>query len=117
MKSYTNVINAAGLEAWKAANLNKATEEAGRVLFVTVQNCRDLYCMFEALQNQCSKAWKKYAGLDLSYLSNCSIMKSITRAARKWCARFGEFHTMQEDAAARILLALDIFDTCKYLNK
>lgn len=117
MKTNYNVITPAGLAAWKASNLDKATEEAGHVLFITVQNTRELYCMFEQLQNCCVKAWKKHGGLDLSHLAGSSAMKTITRAARKWCARFDELHTMQEDAAARVLLALDIFGTCEYMNR
>ena len=75
-------------------------------LSITVLNSRDLYCRLEALCISVSKRAKRAGGLDMSIIENSSILKDITRSARKMCReKWDEVWTMDDDREARKHLA------------
>ncbi len=80
---------------------------------IYIDNNRPLYCRLEALCKQCIKAWKKYGGLDEIRLQESSILKSITRDARKELLKYGERYTMEDDRQARRNLVFYIYDYVK----
>lgn len=108
MRTY-NVTTPETFNAWKVAN-----NADSNGLSAYVENNCELYCIFEQLQNQCIKAFRRFAGLDLDYLTNSGALKAITRAARQRLAGFGESWTMDDDRQARAALARHIFETCEF---
>lgn len=108
MRTY-NVTTRDTFNAWKVSN-----NADGNGISLYVENGCKLYCIFEQLQNQCIKAFQRFGGLDLDYLTNCSSLKAITRAARQRLAGDGESWTMDDDRQARAALARHIFETCEY---
>ena len=105
MKKSFNITTPARVE-----EIRKATNSNG--ISIYVENSRDLYLRLEALSKCCLKHFKKYGGLDIDYLANSSTMKAITRDARKELLNYDERHTMQEDATARVVLAVSVYDYC-----
>lgn len=81
---------------------------------IYVMNQSELYCKLETLCKMCVKKFKKYNGLDINYLANCSTMKAITRTARHELLNYDKRQTMLEDEEARNTLALYVHDYCKY---
>ncbi len=112
MAKHFNIITPDNYGKWSSS---QGATDAGRNLFIYVQNVRDLYCAFEGLQNCCIKQFKRNGGLDLDYLVESSTLKRISRAARKYAAGYGENYGMNADKAARIELAKDIYNTCESL--
>ncbi len=106
-----NIVFRETLDAWNGG----ASENSNLVIYV--RNVEELYLQFEWLCNCCAKKFRKSGGLDLDYLKNSSTMKSITRAARKYAAQYGEYFTMEEDAAARAALCYDVIDYCEAVCK
>lgn len=86
----------------------------GNGISIWVTNSRDLYCRLEALANCCVKKFKNFGGLDLDYLTDSSMMKSISRDARKQLKNWDEHYTMQDDRAARQYLAMWVYEYCLY---
>ena len=99
------ITTPANFKDWKN---NHNTNGNGIDLFV--ENNYNTYARFEWLCNCCLKQFKKYGGLDLDYLLNSSILKDITRGARKALAKYGEQYTMQEDKDARAALVVSVWD-------
>ena len=114
MKTFANVIKTrAEFDAWaNTNNLNEHESRAARLVLI-IDNTFNIWRSFEWLGNCCRKAFKKYGGLDLGYLSNCSVLKTITREARKYDkTNGGGGFTMAEDRAARIALAGRLWFEC-----
>ena len=98
------------LNTWTAAHAEQI--ENGSRLSLYVENVSDIYTQFEWLCACCLKKFRKFGGLDLDYLKESATLKAITRAARKYAAKYGEHYTMDEDRAARAYLAASVFDYC-----
>lgn len=115
MKTFANIISTRDqFEAWKRSNDIETQEERGRAVVLVVENDQKIYVLYEQLAGACRKAWKKYGGLDLQYLSNCSVLRAITRAARRWESHCNGFVTMADDRAARVCLARRIWEEWLY---
>ena len=113
MKTFANIIkNKEAFTAWAASNKYQENERAGFSLIIVVENIENIYRQYENLGRMCQKAYKKYGGLDLDYLANCSILKSITRAARVFDNTHGGRLNMAEDRAARVALAGRLWLEC-----
>ena len=85
----------------------------GNFISDLVENDRDIYSKFEALANMCDKKFEKFGGLDLSYLAGSSMLKSITREARRVLLReWDQPSTMEDDMDARKYLAERIMERC-----
>lgn len=79
-----------------------------------VENVRDIFCEYERLCGMCLKQYRKHGGLDMLYLSESSMLKTITRTARRRLANEGAGRiAMTDDQSARKVLALHIFEWCQ----
>lgn len=92
----------------------KKMSPQGNGISIYVTNSRDLYCRLEALANCCLKKFKKLGGLDMEYLTDSSVMKSISRDARKQLREYDEHYTMQDDRRAREYLAYWVYEFCLF---
>lgn len=86
----------------------------GNGISVWVTNSRDLYCRLESLAECCRKKFNKLGGLDMEYLTDSSVMKSITRDARKQLKEWDEVYNMQDDRQAREYLAFWVYEYCLF---
>lgn len=90
----------------------KSMSAEGNGISIWVTNSRDLYCRLEALADCCVKKFKKFGGLDMGYLTESSVMKGITRDARKQLRKWDEVYSMEDDRQARKYLALWVYEYC-----
>ena len=74
----------------------------------------DIYVEYERLCGMCLKQYRKHGGLDMVYLSESSILKNITRMARRRLADEGAGRiAMTDDQSARRVLARHIYEWCQ----
>lgn len=92
----------------------KSMSANGNGISIWVTNSRDLYCRLEALADCCVKKFKQFGGLDMGYLTDFSILRAITRDARKQLREWDEVYTMQDDRQAREYLAYWVYEYCQF---
>jgi hypothetical protein len=80
------------------------------LLYVYIQNERDIYSHVERLKNQVQKRIKKGLNVREDYLANCATMKQISFLALKYAAKFGEHYSKIERKEAEKM-------TAKYIMK
>lgn len=102
-KTYT-ITTFDELAARKVAHAVSITSEARLIVAATKSALA-----YESLCRMCRKHYTKHGGLDLGYLSGSSMLKSMTREARRHLA--GDYG-MDADRQARYALAGDILEWC-----
>lgn len=92
----------------------KSFTPQGNGISIYVTNSRDLYVRLESLAECCKKKFIKFGGLDMEYLTDSSVLRSITREARKQLQQFDEVYNMQDDRQAREYLAFWVYEYCLF---
>ena len=107
-----NITPFDGLATWRKGHEAGSTAES-RLIRHCVLNDRQIYIEYEKLCAMCRKQYARHGGLDLGYLTDSSMLKSITRAARR---RVDGGASMDADKQARYELAGDILESCWSYN-